>query len=173
MSAKQKSGLLVIASIFLPLMLSACNTRISSTGSDSACGRIPPTINKTRLTEQRIPLPYKVNLTGTSDEHMRCENCGNNGEIVLIKGGEKLSQYHFMVDSPYYIFLWPRNSDGRPSKSWVAINKNNSQPHAEKICLGNSSEISKIIPANDQHNTWLQVTYQDGTQKVFVFDNDK
>ncbi len=57
--------------------------------------------------------------------------------------------------------------------AWVAIHKNLVRPYVERIWLGSDSEITDLKPSNDQHRTLLQVTYQDGTQKVFVFDNDK
>ncbi len=54
---------------------------------------------------QTVPLPYNVVLSGSVDDRMQCENCGNNGKKTFIKGGEQLSQYSMMIDSPYFVFL--------------------------------------------------------------------
>ncbi len=173
MSAKQKSGLLVVASIFLPLLLSACSTPSSQGLTSAITGRVPPTISNTSFKKQDTPLPYEVQLSGTSDDRMLCDNCGNTGKKVLIKGGENLTQYNMMVETAYFTFLCTRTVGGCWTGSWVAINKNLARPYVEKVWLGSNSDIRNIIPSNDQRRTLLQVTYQDGTQKVFIFDNDK
>lgn len=161
------------AAISLSLLLSACSTSTLTGNSRAETGHVPPTVNNTRPETRVTPLPYEVKLIGTSDDRMLCENCGNTGEKVLVTGGEKLSQYNMMVETPYFNFLCTRSVGGCWSGKWIAINKNLARPQVEKIWLGSDSEIRNLVPANDRHKTWLQVTYANGTQKVFEFENGK
>lgn len=173
MFAKQKSGLLVFAPICLIFLLSACNSHSPREKFSTISGRVPPTTSSISFTKQQLALPYEVRLTGSSDNSIICDNCGNTHKKVSIRGGENLTQYNMMVESPYFTFLCTRTVGGCWSGSWVAINKNLAKPYVEKVWLGSNSDIRNIIPSNDQRRTLLQVTYLNGTQKVFVFDNDK
>ncbi|MFH7906764.1 hypothetical protein [Enterobacter cloacae] len=152
---------LAVFPILITLLLSACST----SEHDSASKTSRP------FTEKSTPLPYKVTLSGTPDDRMQCENCGNSGKKVLIEGGEKLSQYNMMVESPYFVFLCDNSADACRTGSWIAINKNRATPYVERLSLGGRADISDLRPANDAHNTWLQVTYANGEQKVFTFEN--
>ncbi|KZP57695.1 hypothetical protein A3N37_22775 [Enterobacter ludwigii] len=118
-------------------------------------------------------MPYNVVLSGSVNDHMQCENCGNNGKKTFIKGGEHLSQYSMMIDSPYFVFLCNNSTDDCRNGKWIAINKNLVEPHVRTISLAGDTVLSDLRPANDAHNTWLQVTYANGEQHVFTFDNNK
>ena len=104
---------------------------------------------------------------------MLCENCGNNGKKVLIRSGDKLSQYNMMVDSPYFTFLCNNSANACRTGSWIAINKNSATPYVKTLSLGGGALISDLRPANDEHHTWLQVTYVNGEQNVFVLENSQ
>ncbi|KAA5947763.1 hypothetical protein F1543_03545 [Enterobacter cloacae] len=155
MTLNKTPGLAVFPVLMITLVLSACSTSEHAPASKST------------------PLPYKVTLSATPDDRMQCENCGNSGEKTLIKDGEKLSQYTMMVDSPYFVFLCNNSTAACRTGSWIAINKNLARPYAQKISLGGQTQITDLRPANDTHNTWLQVTYVKGEQNVFTFDNNK
>ena len=163
MTPNKTSCLAVFPVLMLTLLLSACSTS----------GHAPAPKSSHLFTPQRTPLPYKVTLSGTPDDRMLCENCGNSGKKVFIKGGEKLSQYSMMYESSYYVFLCDNSAEACRAGSWIAINKNLAEPYVKKISLGGRSQISDLQPANDAHNTWLQVTYVNGEQSVFTFDNNK
>lgn len=120
-----------------------------------------------------MPMPYDVVLSGSVDDRMQCENCGNNGKKTFIKGGDKLSQYSMMIDSPYFVFLCNNSTDDCRKGRWIAINKNLVEPKVRTISLAGNTDLSDLRPANDAHNTWLQVTYANGEQNVFTFDNNK
>ncbi|MEO3989195.1 hypothetical protein [Pseudocitrobacter cyperus] len=133
----------------------------------------PRQVSEKKFTDERHPLPYTVKLSSTTDDRMLCDNCGNAGQQRLIQGGEKLSQYNMMVDSPYYAFLCidtPVNSACRAGQ-WVMINKNQSTPRVEKISIGGTSAIADLRPANDKDTTWLEVIYANGEKKVFALPN--
>ncbi|MBF4109651.1 hypothetical protein [Enterobacter cloacae] len=155
MSLNKTSGLAVFPALMMTLMLSACSTSEPAPASKST------------------PLPYQVTLSATPDDRMQCENCGNSGEKVLIKDGEKLSQYTMMVDSPYFVFLCNNSTAACRTGSWIAINKNLVRPYPQTLSLGGQTLITDLRPANDAHHTWLQVTYANGEQNVFTFDNNK
>lgn len=161
MTPNKTSRLSFFPILMMTLLLSAC----------SASGHAPASKNTLPFTEKSTPLPYKVTLSGTQDDRMLCDNCGNSGEKVMIKGGEKLSQYSMMLDSPYFVFLCNNSTDACRTGSWIAINKNRTTPYVERLSLGGRADISDLRPANDAHNTWLQVTYANGEQKVFTFEN--
>lgn len=118
------------------------------------------------------PLPYMVILSSTKEDRMQCDNCGNSGQTVLITGGEKLSQYHMMVDSPYYSFLCTHQKKECRSGKWIAINKNQPHPVVKIIDIGGPYEISDLWPSNTPERTWLHVLYTDGRATHFEFDNN-
>ncbi|MBU5924234.1 hypothetical protein KQV47_08505 [Enterobacter sichuanensis] len=41
------------------------------------------------------------------------------------------------------------------------------------LSLGGGTLISDLRPANDEHHTWLQVTYVNGEQNVFFLENSQ
>lgn len=157
------SGLAVFPALMITLLLSACGT----------AEHVSAPKNSPSFIAKSTPLPYHVTLSGTPDDRILCENCGNSGKKIFIKGGEKLSQYSMMVESPYYVFLCDNSADACRTGSWIAINKNLTEPNVRKISLGGPAQINDLRPANDARNTWLQVTYVNGKQKVFTFDNNK
>lgn len=163
MILKRTSGLSVFPVLMITLVLSAC----------SASEHEPAAKNSALFTPQSSPLPYKVTISGTQDDRMLCENCGNNGKKVLIRGGDKLSQYNMMVDSPYFTFLCNNSANACRTGSWIAINKNSATPYVKALSLGGGTLISDLRPANDEHHTWLQVTYVNGEQNVFVLENSQ
>lgn len=163
MAINKTSGLAVFPALMITLLLSACSTSMQT----------PASKNSPSFIAKSTPLPYHVTLSGTPDDRMLCENCGNSGKKVVIKGGEKLSQYSMMVESPYYTFLCDNSADACRTGSWIAINKNQTEPNVRKISLGGPAQISDLRPANDKHKTWLQVTYVNGQQTVFEFENNQ
>ncbi|MCL6723216.1 hypothetical protein [Enterobacter sp. J706] len=174
MRPEQKMRMFSSTAISLSLLLSACGTGTQTGNTRAEAGRIPPTVsNVSDKTRTIIPLPYEVKYSKKSDDRLLCENCGNTGEKVLVTGGERFTQYNMMVISPYFDFLCTRSVGGCWSGKWIAINKNLARPYVEKVWLGSDSEIRDLVPANDRHKTWLQVTYANGTQKIFEFENDK
>ncbi|MGL4183176.1 hypothetical protein [Enterobacter ludwigii] len=166
-------GMFSFTTISLSLLLSACGTSTQAGNTRAEAGREPLAENNTGSEARVIPLPYVVKLIGTSDDRILCENCGNTGEKVIVAGGDTFSQYNMMVETPFINFLCTRSVGGCWSGKWIAINKNLTRPYVEKVWLGSDSDIRDLVPANDRHKTWLQVTYADGTQKVFEFENDK
>jgi len=80
---------------------------------------------------------------------MQCENCGNNGKKTFIKGGEQLSQYSMMIDSPYFAFLCNNSTDDCRNEKWIAINKNLVEPYVRTISLAGNTDLSDLRPAND------------------------
>ncbi|HCL5637873.1 TPA: hypothetical protein N2N45_003946 [Klebsiella aerogenes] len=140
----------------------------------SACGQSGAKVIPGHNTENNnYPLPYKVTLSSTKGDRIQCDNCGNSGRTVLISGGENLSQYHMMVDSPYYAFLCTRQEKECRSGKWVAINKNLTQPVVNHINIGGQDDIRDLRPSNTQERTWLQVFYKNGRVTRFEFDNKR
>lgn len=118
-------------------------------------------------------LPYEVVLSATNNDHMMCHNCGNSGKSVLISGGEKLSQYNMMLESPYYNFLCTMNTGGCRKGTWIAFNKNMVHPRVKKIDIGGNTPIEDLRPINNKFKTWLYVAYASGEYKIFEFDNNQ
>lgn len=138
----------------------------------SACGQTGAKVIPGHDDEiNRSHLPYKVTLSSTKEDRMQCDNCGNSGRTVLITGGEHLSQYHMMVDSPYYAFLCTRQEKECRSGKWIAINKNLPHPVVNNIDIGGQADIRDLRPSNTPEKTWLLVFYEDGRVTRFKFDN--
>ncbi|RJL02257.1 hypothetical protein [Enterobacter chuandaensis] len=159
----KKSTLLTLPLIVITALLAGCNTDAQTSA---------PT-DRTPLKTQTVPLPYHVTLSGSGDDRMQCENCGNSGKKLFINGGEKLSQYNMMVDSPYFVFLCSNSADDCRKGKWIAVNKNLAEPQVRAISLAGKADVSDLRPANDASKTWLNVTYANGDQHVFEFDNNK
>lgn len=159
----KKSTILGLAFMAIISLLAGCHAQTQTSASR----------DQIQFKTQTVPLPYNVVLSGSVNDHMQCENCGNNGKKTFIKGGEHLSQYSMMIDSPYFVFLCNNSTDDCRNGKWIAINKNLVEPHVRTISLAGDTVLSDLRPANDAHNTWLQVTYANGEQHVFTFDNNK
>lgn len=159
----KKSTLLTPPLIAITALLAGCNTDAhTSTSAD-----------RTPFTSQTVLLPYNVTLSGSGDDRMQCDNCGNSGKKTFINGGEKLSQYSMMIDSPYFAFLCNNSADDCRKGKWIAVNKNLAEPQVRAISLAGKADISDLRPANDASKTWLNVTYANGDQRLFEFDNNK
>ncbi|MGR7043422.1 hypothetical protein ACU63Y_20835 [Klebsiella aerogenes] len=143
----------------------------------SGCQSAPP--KRQSILDLKVPnttyaaLPYEVVLSATNNDHMMCHNCGNSGKSVLISGGEKLTQYNMMLESPYYNFLCTMNTGGCRKGNWIAFNKNMVYPHVKNIDIGGDTLIEDLRPINNKFKTWLYVAYASGEYKIFEFDNNQ
>ncbi|EPG8311106.1 hypothetical protein RFG39_001560 [Klebsiella aerogenes] len=145
----------------MAVLLSACTQTESKIFPDHGDGK------------SNYPLPYVVTLSSTKDDQMLCVNCGNTGQTTLVTGGEKLSAYHMMVDTPYYAFLCTRQEQECRSGKWIAINKNLPHPVVNNIDISSHAEIADLRPFNTSLSTWLKVYYKDGSVRDFKFENTR